>query len=112
MGLEPATFCYFCCYRFTSDVHCILAHVINTVTFYCITHTCPDINKDIYVDRLVYSRGVDRRAVHQRGVVVVFHKVALLGLLGALLGFVRDGDIGAVRRVVEVDDVHVEHQHG
>lgn len=43
---------------------------------------------------------------------MVFHKVALPGLLGALLGFVRDGDLGAVRRVVEVDDVHVEHQHG
>lgn len=59
----------------------------------------------------VYSRGVDGCAVHQRGVVVVFDKVALLGLPAALLGLVGDGDVGAVRRVVEVNDVHVEHQH-
>lgn len=58
------------------------------------------------------SRGVDGRAVHQRGVVVVLDKVALLALPTALLGLVGDGDVGAVRRVVEVDDVHVEHQHG
>lgn len=58
-----------------------------------------------------YSRGVDGCAVHQSGVVVVLNKVALLGLLAALLGLVRDGDVGGVGRVVEVDDVHVEHQH-
>lgn len=60
----------------------------------------------------VHSRGVDRRAVHQGGVVVVLDKVALLALPSALLGLVRDGDVSAVGRVVEVDDVHVEHQHG
>lgn len=43
---------------------------------------------------------------------MVLDKVALLALPSALLGLVRDGDVSAVGRVVEVDDVHVEHQHG
>lgn len=58
-----------------------------------------------------YSRGVDGRAVHQRSVVVVFNKVSLLGLLLTRLWLVSDSDLGAVRRVVEVDDVNIKDQH-
>ncbi len=44
----------------------------------------------------VYSRGVDGRAVHQRGVVVVFDKVSLLGLPFTLFWLVSDDDLSVV----------------
>lgn len=62
-------------------------------------------------DTEVYSRGVDGCAIHQRGVVVVFDEVAFLGLLFTFFWLVSDGDLGAVWRVMEVDDVNVKHQH-
>lgn len=43
---------------------------------------------------------------------MIFDEVALLSLPVALLRHVRDLDLGDVRRVVEVDDVNVKHQHG
>lgn len=56
-------------------------------------------------------RGEERRAVHQRAVVVVADEVVHIGGVVAQLGFVEDLDLHGVVGVVEVDDVDVEHQH-
>lgn len=60
----------------------------------------------------LHSRRVNNRAVHERGVVVVFDVVSLLGLLLALVWLVGHAELSVVRGVVEVDDMDVEHQHG
>lgn len=44
----------------------------------------------------VYSRGVNGRAIQQRGIVVIFYKVSLLGLLITLLWLVNHGDLSVV----------------
>lgn len=57
------------------------------------------------------SRGEERRAVHQRAVVVVAYKVVHTGGLVTHLGSVSDLDLHCVIGVVEVDDMNVKHQH-
>lgn len=57
-------------------------------------------------------RGEEPGAIQQRAVVVVSHEVpGLGGLVAGLRGPGQRGDFHGIRRVVEVDDVHVEDQH-
>lgn len=58
------------------------------------------------------SRGEERRAVHQRAVVVVADQVVLLGGLVTRLGPVGGPDVHGIVGVVKVDDVNVKDEHG
>lgn len=71
-----------------------------TIIFICSKQTC-------FYD----SRGEEQGAVHQCAVVMVAHKVVLLGGLITRLRPVGGPDVHGIVGVVEVDDVNVKDEH-